>query len=112
MAKTRVYELAKMLDMDNKELLEALKRLNYPVKSHMSTLEEEHIEEIKEKLSNLKSEKVIEKRISSGVIRRRVEPVKIEKPSKERGTPLREEVKKEALEKPLKEKIVSPPEEI
>lgn len=112
MAKTRVYELAKMLDMDNKELLEHLKRLNHPVKSHMSTLEEEHIEEIKEKLSNLRSGKVVERRISSGVIRRRVEPVKIKKLPKEKVTPLREEAEKEVSEKPLKEEIVPPPEEI
>jgi len=105
-AKTRVYELGKMLDMDNEELLEHLKRLNYPVKSHMSTLDGEQIEEIKEKLSSLISGKVVEKRVSSGVIRRRVEPVKIEKLPKEKVTPLREEAEEEVSEKPLKEEIV------
>ncbi|NCC95355.1 MAG: translation initiation factor IF-2 [Synergistales bacterium] len=39
MSKIRVYELAKMLEMSNKDLMEVLEDLNVEVKSHMSSLE-------------------------------------------------------------------------
>ncbi len=41
LSKIRVYELAKMLDMSNKELLELLHSLDIEVKSHMSSLDAE-----------------------------------------------------------------------
>ncbi len=44
MAKVRIYELAKRLDMENKVLVAALKERGLPVKSHSSTLDEETAE--------------------------------------------------------------------
>ena len=44
MSKMRVYELAKLLDMNNKDLLTRLEKLNVTVKSHMSTLDDDVIQ--------------------------------------------------------------------
>ena len=41
MPKVRIYELAKMLKIENKELIEKLKELGIDAKSHMSVLTEE-----------------------------------------------------------------------
>ena len=41
MPNIRIYELAKMLKIENKELIEKLKELGIEVKSHMSGLKEE-----------------------------------------------------------------------
>ena len=41
MPKVRIYELAKMLKIENKELIEKLKELGIEAKSHMSVLTEE-----------------------------------------------------------------------
>jgi len=71
MAKIRIYELAKQLNMTNKVLLERLKEMNIAVKSHMSVIDEESIAGIKEALFQGKSEIVSEKRIKGTVIRRR-----------------------------------------
>ncbi len=43
MGKLRVYELAKQLDMDTKELLNELEELGIEVKSHMSYIDEETV---------------------------------------------------------------------
>ena len=49
MAEKRVYELAKELGRQNREIIEALKANGVEVKSHMSRLEEACIRMIKEK---------------------------------------------------------------
>ncbi|MCP4652224.1 MAG: translation initiation factor IF-2 [Candidatus Omnitrophica bacterium] len=61
--KMRIHELAKILNMDSKELLVKLKKLNFPVKSHMSSIDEETAEVIKQELSALN-----EKEIADNVI--------------------------------------------
>jgi len=71
MAKIRVYELAKQLNMTNKVLIEKLKEMNISVKSHMSVVDEETVAVVKKALFGDKSEVVVEKRIKSTVIRRR-----------------------------------------
>jgi translation initiation factor IF-2 len=76
MAKIRIYELAKQLNMTNKELLDKLREMNIAVKSHMSVMEEESVAGIKEALFEGKSEIVTEKRIKGTVIRRRKKVVK------------------------------------
>ena len=40
MAKKRVYEIAKQLNISNKELIDKLKGLGIEVNNHMSTLDE------------------------------------------------------------------------
>ena len=72
MGKIRIYELARELNLTNKDLVEKLQALGYPVKSHMSAVDESELEEIKAKLrGKRKSEKLEEKRIKPTVIRRR-----------------------------------------
>lgn len=43
MGRLRVYELAKQLDMDTKELMHELEELGIEVKSHMSFIDEETV---------------------------------------------------------------------
>jgi len=76
MAKIRIYELAKQLNMTNKVLLEKLKEMDIAVKSHMSAIEEAKVDAIKEAIFGGKSEIVTEKRVKSTVIRRRREVAK------------------------------------
>ncbi|MCI1466687.1 MAG: translation initiation factor IF-2 [Lactobacillus sp.] len=50
MAKKRIYELAKELDVDNKILLNRAKKLGFDVKSHMSTLLDSQVAELKKNM--------------------------------------------------------------
>ncbi|MFH1155421.1 MAG: translation initiation factor IF-2 [Pseudomonadota bacterium] len=77
MAKIRVYELAKKLNMSNKVLLTKLEAMNIEVKSHMSSLEDETVAQIKENLFGKKRQEEI--RVRSSVIRRRRHDTKVEK---------------------------------
>ncbi len=70
MAKIRVYELAKKLNMTNKVLLSKLKAMNIDVKSHMSSLENDIAVQIKNNLLGRKKTQS-EVRVKSSVIRRR-----------------------------------------
>jgi len=80
MAKVRVYELAKELNMDSKELVEKLKTGGMSIKNYMSTLDEQDVAKAREVVSGKTlSEVVEEKRIKPTVIRRRKKTVKIEK---------------------------------
>jgi len=79
MAKIRVYELARQLNMTNKVLLERLSEMNISVKSHMSVVDEETASRTKEVILGQKKEILVEKRVKETVIRRRKKLVK--KPS-------------------------------
>ncbi|SHE61142.1 translation initiation factor IF-2 [Thermoanaerobacter uzonensis DSM 18761] len=52
MSKTRVYELAKELNLSSKDLISKLNDLDIKVKNHMSTLEDEEVELIMDLLSD------------------------------------------------------------
>ncbi len=78
MAKLRVYELARDLNMTNKVLIAKLNDLDIDVKSHMSALEEDIITKIKSSLFGAKEETVEETRVKPTVIRRRRKTVKVE----------------------------------
>ncbi|UCG35033.1 MAG: translation initiation factor IF-2 [Candidatus Omnitrophota bacterium] len=56
----RIHELAKELGVDSKELIEKLKKLNFPVKSHMSSVDEETAEVIKAEFTELKEKEIEE----------------------------------------------------
>ncbi len=73
MAKLRVYELARELNMDNKTLLEKLHEMDIDAKSHVSTVDESAVARIKHAIFGGKNpEEVVEdKRIKPNVIRRR-----------------------------------------
>lgn len=70
MAKLRVYELAKDLNMTNKALLNKLKELDIDAKSHMSSLEGSAIKQIKASLFD-KSRQKEDLKVRPSVIRRR-----------------------------------------
>jgi translation initiation factor IF-2 len=71
MAKIRIYELARELNMKNKALLDKLAELNISVRSHMSSLEDETVAQIKRALFGKKSAAVEVTRVRPTVIRRR-----------------------------------------
>ncbi len=51
MAKVRVYELAKSLNKDSKEIVEILKKNGVEIKSHMSSVSEEDANKVRERFS-------------------------------------------------------------
>jgi translation initiation factor IF-2 len=77
MAKIRVYELARDLNMTNKTLMDKMKDMDISVKSHMSSLEEEEVDLVKSNLFGKKAETVVETRIRPTVIRRRRKAVPV-----------------------------------
>lgn len=70
MAKVRVYELAKDLNMTNKQLLDKLKELEIDVKSHMSALDNSDVAAVKQNLLG-KKKRSNEVTVRPPVIRRR-----------------------------------------
>ena len=58
MTKVRVYELAKELNISSKELMEKIEALDFKISSHMSSIEDEEAQLIKELL--LEEEKSLE----------------------------------------------------
>ena len=104
MAKVRVYELAKELNMESKILVEKLKTGGMGIKNYMSTLDEEAVVRARDIVTGTVSEIVEEKRIKPTIIRRRKKRIKVgvKKPAAE---PAREE---EPLVEPVKP--VEPPE--
>lgn len=78
MAKVRVYELAKELSLDSKQLVEKLKTSGMNINNYMSTLDEDAVVRARDIVSGVVSEVVEERRIKPTVIRRRKKTVKIE----------------------------------
>ena len=80
MAKKRVYELAKQLNISNKDLIEKLNELGIEVNNHMSTVDEENAELVKELLGGEKNEAPkTEKNEKAEKAEKSKEPVKEEK---------------------------------
>ena len=71
MAKIRVYELARDLNMTNKVLIDRMSQIGIAVKSHMSSLDEDTIAQVKGALFGKQAEQIEETRIKPTVIRRR-----------------------------------------
>jgi translation initiation factor IF-2 len=83
MAKIRIYELARDLNMTNKMLLDKLRDMDIDAKSHMSSLEDDTVDDIKRKFRGSPAKEVEETRVKPTLIRRRKkrvhrEPVEIE----------------------------------
>jgi translation initiation factor IF-2 len=78
MAKIRVYELARDLNMTNKTLIEKISSMNISVASHMSSLDEETIAAIKANAVGTKLKSVEVTRVRPTVIRRRKKTVSVE----------------------------------
>jgi translation initiation factor IF-2 len=93
MSKKRVYELAKDLGLENKELISRLEKIGIAVKSHSSTLEESDMERIRAELFVQEPKEIVEKRIKSTVIRRRAVRVPVEEvETKEESAETSEEI--------------------
>ena len=110
MAKVRVYELARELNMDSKQLVEKLLAGGMSIKNYMSTLDETSVTKAKGIIAGTVSEVVEEKRIKPTIIRRRRKTVKVKPPEPPAPAPEKEEV--EEVEPPVAEKTapgVSPP---
>jgi len=73
MAKLRVYELARELNLTNKVLLDRMKKLKISVRSHMSALEDDVVHAIRNSFTPKKQQEkeVDEKRVKPTIIRRR-----------------------------------------
>ena len=109
MGKIRIYELARNLNMTNKQLLEKMEELDIPVKSHMSSIEESEVDGIKAKIRGKKQPELEEKRIRPTVIRRRKVRAPVE-PAPEEPVAVETE---EAVESSAEEKPEAPvPQEI
>ncbi len=78
MAKIRVYELARDLNMTNKDLLAKLREMEIEINSHMSSLDEDTITRVKNLLQGGPQPNLEETRVTPGVIRRRRKVVKRE----------------------------------
>jgi hypothetical protein len=83
MAKFRVYELAKELNMDSKELVEKLISSGMSIKNYMSTLDEAAAIRAKDIVSGVVSEVIENRRIKPTVIRRlkKIKRVELEIPT-------------------------------
>ena len=112
MAKVRVYELARELNLESKALVEKLQRGGMKVKNYMSTLDEETVAKAKDIVSGVVSEVIVEKRIKPTVIRRRRKTVKVEA-EKEPEVPEEGPVSEEPGEAPeaISEAVEPEPEE-
>ncbi|MEE4608976.1 MAG: translation initiation factor IF-2 [Desulfobacteraceae bacterium] len=71
MAKIRVYELARELNLKNKQLLDKLHEMQIEVASHMSSLDDEVVARIKQNLFDRKEKVSRDTRVKPTVIRRR-----------------------------------------
>ena len=71
MNKVRVYEVARELGMNNRELLNRIQSLGIQVRNHMSALEPAEVDRLRRALEKDKAENTVEERIRKTVIRRR-----------------------------------------
>ena len=105
MAKTRVYELARDLNMTNQVLLSKLNDLDISVKSHMSALDDEDVTRIRQQLFGKKEVTIEETRVKPTVIRRRRKKVPVKATAEQEPQP-----EEAAAEKPA-EDMEAPSEE-
>ncbi len=126
MGKLRVYELAKQMELENKELLSKLAEAGIDVGSHSSTLSEEDLQKFNA-FNTPSEEKIEESRIKPGIIRRRrtvvqkpaeetvpaVEAESEEEPVSEEAAEIAEPtVETEAVEEPVAEEAGDAPETV
>ncbi len=71
MAKIRVYELSRELNMKNKALMDKIREMEIPINSHMSALEDHDVERIRTNVLGKSADEVEVTRVKSTVIRRR-----------------------------------------
>ncbi len=116
MAKIRIYELARDLNMTNKMLLEKIRDMDIDAKSHMSSLDDDTLARIKGKILGSPAKEIEETRVKPTLIRRRKKivrqkPVEIETSAEPELRPEKIEIKDQKSEKVLEEKGLSPEKE-
>ncbi len=108
MAKIRVYEFARTLNIPNKILLEKLRGIGISIKSHMSSLDEETVARARAELFGPKAQEVEVTRVKPTIIRRRKKTVKAKVDAEaaplEQVIPLEEKVKEKPVEKKIAKK--------
>ncbi|MEZ4256049.1 MAG: translation initiation factor IF-2 [Polyangiales bacterium] len=87
MTKQRVYEVARDLGLENRELINRMIALGMQVRNHMSALEPAEIERLKRSLDKEKLGAVVEERIRPTVVRRRAKKVDDAAPEVEEAAP-------------------------
>jgi translation initiation factor IF-2 len=108
MAKIRIYELARDLNMTNKVLIEKVRNMDIQVKSHMSSLDEDTVAKIKENMLGIPAKEIEETRIKPTIIRRRKKrvrkvPVRVETDEKPESLPEEKEIADQPAEKESQE---------
>ena len=113
MTRIRVHELARELNMENKDLIDRIEKLGIQVKNHMSTLTDSAVLKIRQQFSEVRSasETVEEKRIGREVIRRR-KRVELQQEPEAPWVPPVEELPVQAVEEVLEKPPVEAPVEI
>jgi translation initiation factor IF-2 len=71
MIKTRVYEVARELGLDNREVVSKLASLGIQVRNHMSSIDPADADRVKRAIEKEKQQNVVEERIRPTVVRRR-----------------------------------------
>ena len=104
MAKIRIYELARDLNMTNKVLIEKVRNMDIQVKSHMSSLDEDTVAKIKENMLGVPAKEIEETRIKPTIIRRRKKrvrkvPIRVETDEKPESLPEEKEIADQPAEK-------------
>ena len=80
MGKKRVFELARELGYQNRDLIEKLQKVGIDVKSHSSTIDEEEARRALRKADDDKKARTDEQRLSGSVIRRRPKDEEVARP--------------------------------
>ncbi len=71
MSKVRVYEVARELGVENRDLIQRIATLGIQVRNHMSVLDPVEVDRIKRSLDKDRSETMVEERIRPTVVRRK-----------------------------------------
>jgi len=71
MSKVRVYEVARELGVENRDLIQRIATLGIQVRNHMSVLDPVEVDRIKRSLDKDRSEAMVEERIRPTVVRRK-----------------------------------------
>ena len=70
MSKVRVYEVARELGVDNRDLIQRIATLGIQVRNHMSVLDPVEVDRIKRSLEKDRGATIVEERIRPTVVRR------------------------------------------
>lgn len=100
MSRKKVYELAKELGIENKDLISRLEKMGISVKSHSSALEDSDVERLHREFLVGESQEIEERRIKSTVIRRRAVRTPLEEAHAQEAEETSSEIGETAQEAP------------